>query len=367
MTQEEIKLKSTEELHQLLIKYKEIETQSDLNQYVRKILINACYGAIGNKHFPLYNPDIADAITSFGRYSIQTMTSHVVDNINKQMPFVKLRRSLNDTDSGHFSVPGLVDKYLESVPNASIQQISEMVVNFEKQFISPLLKESTKNNFDLMNDKELLMALDCETIADTEIISGKKRYAMRQQYIEGTYLSHPKYKIVGLDIKRSSTPALMRKKLEEALHLLFDGDNKSTLDYITKLEAEYYAGKFSLNEIAIPTGISDIDKFDGGNLSVPIHVRASLLHNELVRTMKLDRFSEVCSGDKIKWVYLKPNKYNTNVIAFNDIEFLNVIGLADKVDLRLMFEKTFTNSIEKLIESVGWQTSATAMVMDSLF
>jgi len=204
-------------------------------------------------------------------------------------------------------------------------------------------------------------------IADVEIISGKKRYAMRQSYIEGTYLSHPKYKIIGLDIKRSSTPAIMRKKLEEALHLLFDGDNQTAISYISKLEAEFLAGKYTLNELAIPTGISDIDKFDGGNLSVPIHVRGSLLHNVIVRDLKLDRFSEICSGDKIKWVYLKPNKYNTNVIAFNDIEFLNVIGLADKVDLRLMFEKTFTTSIEKLIESVGWKTSASAMVMDSLF
>jgi len=368
MTSEELKNMSTEELYAQLTKYKELVGQEDSKQQVRKILINAVYGAIGNKHFPLYNPDIADAITSQGRYSIQTTTHHVLNGVNSKFPFVKMKRVINDTDSAYFTVPGLVEKFVESSPTASINDIVNLIDTFEKTQMKPLIKEVTETNFNLLNDKELLLDMDREAIAESHIITGKKHYAIKVWDDEGTRLAHPKYKIVGLEIKRSSTPALMRKKLDEALRMLFDSTNTDTIAFIKNFEKEYMDKKYNLEEISFPTGISDMDKFDGGNISVPIHVRASLLHNQIIKDLKMDNISPICSGDKIKWVYLNPsNKYSSNVIAFNDPAFLKLVDLESKIDYRKMFDNTFTTPLAKLIESVGWKMTSTAMAMDELF
>ena len=205
-------------------------------------------------------------------------------------------------------------------------------------------------------------------IAQTQIVTGKKRYALKMLDNEGVRLTHPKYKITGLEIKRSSTPALMRKKLDDALRLLFDATNAEAIDFMNTFESEYMSKKYSMTEIAIPTGISDMDKFEEDSTkSMPIHVRASVLHNKIVEQLGLDDISPICSGDKIKWVYLKQNKYGSNVVAFNDPKFLKIVGLEKYVDLGLMFEKTFVSPLEKLIESVGWKMNTAEMIMGDLF
>jgi len=268
----------------------------------------------------------------------------------------------------YFSVPGIAEQALEKNKDITDDDIVNIINKFEQVVVNPLLNESTLANFKALNDKELLLELDRESIAASQIVSGKKRYALKLLDDEGVRLSHPKYKIVWLDIKRSSTPSLMRKKLDDALRLLFDGKNKDAVEFIKTFEKEYKAKKYPITEISTPTGISDLDKFEGGDLSVPIHVRTSILHNKIVKEMGLDNISPICSGDKIKWVYLKPNnKYGSNVIAYNDPDFMTITGLADKIDYAVMFEKTFMTALEKLIDAVGWKMNSSAIAMNELF
>jgi DNA polymerase elongation subunit (family B) len=92
-----------------------------------------------------------------------------------------------------------------------------------------------------------------------------------------------------------------------------------------------------------------------------------MLHNKIVKDQGMKDLSSICAGDKIRWVYLKQNKFGSDVIAFNDKDFLKRIKIADKVDLKLMFEKTYLSPLEKLIEAVGWKMNNQALIMDSLF
>lgn len=81
------------------LKYKEIETVSNVKQMAFKILINSLYGALGNQYFKLFNLEIARAITGNTRFYIQILGN----NINNYLQSIKQRDKsywiYSDTDS----------------------------------------------------------------------------------------------------------------------------------------------------------------------------------------------------------------------------------------------------------------------------
>ena len=81
------------------LKYKEIETVSNVKQMAFKILINYLYGALGNQYFKLFNLEIARAITGNTRFYIQILGN----NINNYLQSIKQRDKsywiYSDTDS----------------------------------------------------------------------------------------------------------------------------------------------------------------------------------------------------------------------------------------------------------------------------
>lgn len=81
------------------LKYKEIETVSNVKQMAFKILINSLYGALGNQYFKLFNLEIARAITGNTRFYIQILGN----NINNYLQSIKQRDrsywTYSDTDS----------------------------------------------------------------------------------------------------------------------------------------------------------------------------------------------------------------------------------------------------------------------------
>lgn len=62
---------------ELIQKYQALATELDVNQLTFKILINSLYGACGNKHFILYNKEIAKAITGNSRFYINLMSKNI--------------------------------------------------------------------------------------------------------------------------------------------------------------------------------------------------------------------------------------------------------------------------------------------------
>ena len=88
----------------------------------------------------------------------------------------------------------------------------------------------------------------------------------------------------------------------------------------------------------------------------PVHVKASLLYNDLIRKYGLEKErKKVVDGDKIKFVYLKtPNPTKEECIAFQDT-FPKEFKLNKYIDYNTMFEKAFLKTIETMIEPLGWK------------
>lgn len=98
-TKEELQSLSDEELKVLLREAEDKETLYDVRQKVEKLLINGLYGALATKFFPLFNEDIAAAITGNGRYFIQKLANYIEDKLQQALPQEKPYIIYGDTDS----------------------------------------------------------------------------------------------------------------------------------------------------------------------------------------------------------------------------------------------------------------------------
>ncbi len=341
-------------------------SQHDTLQYTKKIQINAMYGAAGNAHSMFANADMAAAITAYGRLNIKMTSDYIVSEINKMSPDFNMYIVQNDTDSGYFSLESIV-KAWDTNNTKTTPEIVEFIDQFIKKFIQPKIDESAAYIADLCNAYENSLEMDREIIADVMVSTGKKRYTARIWDNEGVRLTTPKKKIVGLEIKRSDTPADVRSQLDKVIDLLFEGDNQVLVDYIQEYELNH---KYvDLEKIAIPSGISDISKYAEVEKGIPIHVRAAKVMNQLVlQSGKESDYPLVVNGDKIKYLFLKtPNPIKSDVIAFKDPRFISEFGLVKYVDFKRLFERTFISPVETLTEAIGWKLNTGDVAMMDLF
>lgn len=349
--------------------YSEVEklVQSfNVKQLVAKVLINAEYGAIANDAMNIANSDLAGGITAYGRYNIKMSSSNIARMINAMNPGFKVEAMQIDTDSEYLCLDSVVDVYKKSNPEATDADITEFLDQFCKKVIIPKIQEIATLVCKQMNAMQDEILFEREIIAKRVISTGKKRYACSILDDEGTRLVKPKKKIVGLEIKRSSTPAADKKSLDKVIDLIFEGSNDNLVDFIEMYKKNY--SKIPLEKVAIPSGVSDITKFvDNPSLSMPYHVRASLVHNILIEKLNLTNFAPIVNGDKIKMVFLKGNPITTaDTIAFNDSRFLVETGLIKFINYDKMYERSFLSPCTTLTEAIGWKVSSND-ILSSLF
>mgnify|MGYP001604424845 FL=1 len=87
----------------------------------------------------------------------------------------------------------------------------------------------------------------------------------------------------------------------------------------------------------------------------PIHVRGTLLYNNLIEEKKLTRkFDYIHEGDKIRFCYMKlPNPTRENVFAVPSVLPVE-LGLNGFVDYEKQFNKSFKEPLGNICQAVGW-------------
>jgi DNA polymerase elongation subunit (family B) len=354
---------SDDNLVSLYLKTKENIQTADTRQYTKKISINSIYGAVANTVMNIANSDLAGGITSYGRYNLKKTTLDVVKKLNDLNPNFKIHFIQQDTDSKYLCFDSVVQEYTKTRPNATDADIVEFLDQFCKKTVAPIIKGIATEIATECNAREDEIYWDREVIASRFISSGKKKYACLVLDDEGTRLSEPKKKIVGLEIKRSSTPSDVKIALGNIIDLIFEGDNQKLVNFIEEYKVRY--STLDINTVAIPIGVSEIDKFiEDDTLTMPWHVRASTVYNNFIDASGLD-YTKIVNGDKIKIVYLRKNPITTSeTMAFLDSRFLTDSGLIEYIDFNIMFQKSFMSPVESLTKIVRWKTSLNDTLME---
>ena len=342
---------------------KEISRLNNL-QMAMKIALNSAYGAMGNQYFRYFDIRMAEGITTSGQLSIRWMANKLNSFMNKTLKTESKDYVVAiDTDSIYLTLETLVETMCDGKTD---QQKIKFMDKVCEDVFQPFIDNGYQELADYMNAYSQKMQMKREVLADKGIWTAKKRYILNVHNSEGVQYAKPKVKVMGLEMVKSSTPAVIRDKLKESIDVILLGQEKALHSYIINFREEF--NKMPVQDIAFPRGVNGMKQYAGSPIytkGTPIHVRGSLLFNHHAKRLGLDKKYELIKdGDKIKFVYVKkPNPFNEDVIAFSQ-ELPKEFGITNFIDYDLQFQKTFLDPLQNVIESLGWKTEEQSSLED---
>jgi len=336
----------------------------DSQQMAIKIMMNSLYGALANRWFRYYDIRMAEAITMSGQLSIRWAERAVNDYMNKIVGTDNFDYVVAmDTDSLYVNFGPLVKK-MGLTDTAKIVKLLDQMGN--DKFV-PLFTQSYEDLAAYMSAYENKMVMGREAIADSGIWTAKKRYILNVRNNEGVQYAKPKLKIMGIEAVKSSTPASCRDALKGLFKVMISGTEKETQTAIQLFRSHF--NRLDPHEIAFPRGVSDVTKWKDIDTiykkGTPIHVRGSLLYNNLIKKHELEKRNTIIKdGEKIKFIYLdEKNPVRENVIAFPDY-LPPELGLHKYIDYDTQFDKAFLAVVRPVLEAIGWKEEDSVSLED---
>ena len=342
---------------------KEISRLNNL-QMAMKIALNSAYGAMGNQYFRYFDLRMAEGITTSGQLSIRWMANKLNAFMNKTLKTEGKDFVIAiDTDSIYLRLEELVEQVAGDKDTAGKIKFMDKIC---EDVFQPFIDKGYQELAQYMNAYGQKMIMKREVLADKGIWTAKKRYVLNVHNSEGVQFAKPKVKVMGLEMVKSSTPAIIREKLRDAIPVILSGDEKQVHKYVEDFRKEFR--QLPVEDIAFPRGVNGIKKFAGSPIyakGTPIHVRGALLFNHYIKKMNIDRkYQAIRDGDKIKFVYVqKPNPFQEDVISFPS-NLPSEFGLQNYIDYDKQFEKVFQDAIQIVIEPLGWKAQEESSLED---
>lgn len=321
-----------------------------------KTILNSCYGALAEKNFFFYDPDMAESITLTGQFMVRNLGETFVKLLTKN--FGRGVYLLNqDTDSCYLTLKAAVEKQFGD-RDVSDKEKVEWLCKFADGPMKKVVQIANDvANIRLGSYEPERFDADREAVCRRGVFIQKKMYALAISDMEGVHYEKPKLKIVGLQAKKKSTPAFFRSKMEIFFNILLgEGDKKKATDHVINVESEFrnspldeIAGNFSVSDIS-----SKMDDSEKGYVKgVHINARAAIVSNRVVESDEKARIyiEPIKNGDKIKMLPLRlPNPTKENIIAWKD-EFPDIFRerkIDQYIDWTTHFQKAFMNPLKKI-------------------
>jgi len=330
-------------------------------QLVQKILLNSLYGVLGLPAFRFYDVDNATAVTTTGQTVIKSTADMANIKYNKELNTPDADSNIYiDTDSVFFSAAPLLDKRNptwrdndQDTIAGFVNEIAEEVQDYLNDFYDIL---STKI-FNVDKDKQRL-EIKKEYVAKAGLWVAKKRYILNLFDEEGVRYEYPKLKVMGVEAVKSSTPEICRTKIKEAIRVIMNESEDDLIKYVADFKEAFK--KLSPEEVAFPRSCNNLTKFSDSSMiykkGTPIHVKGALIYNYHLHKHKLEfKYPVIKDSDKIKFLMLKiPNPIKDTVISFSS-KIPYEFDLHKYVDYDLQFQKTFTDPLKFILDSIGWK------------
>ena len=344
-------------------------------QLAKKIALNSAYGALGNQYFRYFDIRQAEGITLSGQLSIRWIEKRVNDYFNKLLKTEdKSYVIASDTDSIYINLSGLVNQVFnegEPIPKNEREVLTPKIVRFLDKVcadkLEPYIDTCYQNLATYLNAYDQKMVMKREVIADRGIWTAKKRYILNVHNSEGVQYAEPKLKIMGLEVVKSSTPAVVRTMLKDAIKIIVNGTNDDLFDFVEKCRTQF--NSLPPEEIAFPRSVNGTEKYSDSTTvykkGTPMHVRGALMYNMLVRKHKLQDYVPIIKdGEKIKYIHLRvPNPAQENIISFLG-DLPADFDLHKYIDYDKQFEKSFLEPLRFIVDAIQWQIEKVASLED---
>lgn len=357
--QNETDTEKKKELEKKIAKYNNI-------QLAKKVSLNSAYGALGSQYFRFYDLRMALAVTLAGQLSIRWIENKLNEYLNKLLKTEEDYVIASDTDSIYLNLASLVDTVFQSGSEDHAKIISFMDKVCEDK-IQPYIDKSYQELADYIHAYQQKMEMKREALASRGLWTAKKRYVLNVYNNEGVQYKEPKMKVMGLEMVKSSTPAIIRERMKETIKLIITGTETELHNYI-EVFREHFNG-LPAEEVSFPRGCNGLSNYSDPltlyKKGTPIHVKGAILYNHYLKEKKLTKkYPFVQDGDKLKFTYLKmPNPFKDTVISYPS-RLPPEFGLQEFIDYELQFEKTFLEPIKTILDLVGWTVEKTNSLED---
>lgn len=336
-------------------------------QMAKKIQLNSGYGALANVWNRWFKREFAEGITS----SAQLTTRWIEIKLNGYLNKIFKTEGVDyviacDTDSVYIQA----DKFVEMAgKEMTTEQTVKYIDKICTEALEPFIDKKYQELCDYVNGYDQKMKMKRECIADKGIWTAKKRYILNVWNQEGVAYSKPKLKMMGIEAIRTSTPAVCRTAIKEALEVIMNKTEEDLQNYVANFRVEF--SQMPFEQVAFPRSVKDLDKYKDASTiyakGTPINVKGALVYNHYLKKLKLDKkYEPVANGQKIRYSYLKtPNPLHSTVITCAD-KLPQEFGLEKYVDHDMQFDKSFLEPIKTIVGAIGWEVEKRA-TLESFF
>ena len=288
-----------------------------------------------------------------------------------------------DTDSNYFHAEPLLRHRFPNFDEMSDKEKDTELENIALEYqdiITDHYNSVAKNVFNINQfewfDKPHWLEMKTECVIRSAYFRATRRYAQwitKQEGVEKETLD-----IKGLEFQKSNFPPILGKFFNNALVDVLKGTKQEEIDDRVKtFKKQILDGTIPLTDLGNPTSVKQIGKHQGKparvgemlstfnhvenkigrKLGAPAAVKAAIRYNDLLRFWKLDKKHElITNGTKIKWIYLKPNPYHIEEIAFLNYDMPEKINtfIEQYADRKKVFESILLNKLEGFYGDLEW-------------
>lgn len=328
----------------------------DLKQYIKKIQLNSMYGLLLNSSSTFYDFRLGASTTMSGRQVVKHLTAKANELLCGKYEAIGYCAQYNDTDSVYCYVKN--EAFERTHPNFeftfdNVKKLSDEVA----EGINQSFPQKMKDIFHCTEKASELQKAAKEVVAGKGLFIAKKRYALgvleHDGFIVGTD-DNPEMKIMGIQVKRSDTPTIVRNLLKNMLKSLLTTGNTDNLQKILKDFKQTDWQNLKPWQKGTPKAVNKLTFYTNeynktGKCTVG-HVMGAINWNNLI-AMNNDRKSpKIKDGDKVIVCKMKDgNIYNMKSVAY-PID-LNILPKWFK-ELPFDEQKMSGSVVDKTIESV---------------
>lgn len=321
----------------------------DRMQYIKKIQLNAMYGACGNRFFKFFDTRMPVSVTLSGREVLMHMAKTIAQELTGAYDMESDAIVYGDTDSVYFKT------YKDNAEDAL------ELANSVCDAINATYPTFMKDTFFCNEEHNKIMKAEQEVIAARGIYVGKKYYMLHLVYNDGEPVD--KMKFMGVPIKKTTLPKAIKAKLSTFIERLLRGEDWEIIG------PDIVAFKDELNimedvrALGSPKGINKLESYTERfnakeeNLRLPGHVSAAILWNKCLQSYKDKESPRIISGSKLSVFYLtSPIGRFKSIGVPVDLDVLPswfVKNFVPIIDRKMQIEKLVDRPMEIMISVAG--------------
>jgi DNA polymerase elongation subunit (family B) len=242
------------------------------------------------------------------------------------------------------------------------------------------LEEVALKYQDIITDSYDILATDCFNAKGKHRLEMKTECVIRSAYFRATRryaqwitkqegIVKESLDVKGLEFKKANFPPVLGDFFKQALIDVLKGAKQPEIDArVKEFRQQILDGSIPLTQLGNPTSVKTLNKYTerkarAGEMfstiakGAPASVRSTIKYNDLVKFWGLDKeHSYIVQGDKVKWIYLKPNPYQIEAISFLDFDLPEKIRtfIEEYADRKKVFESILLNKLEGFYNDLGW-------------